>query len=206
MTAPRGTFRMKPKIKVCGINNAGFATAAAKAGVDYLGLIFAAGSPRCVTPEEAARIIAAAGRAGPRFVGVFTEHDVEDVIAIASRLGLYAVQLHSARYGARDCARLRSRGFQVWMLDDTSGDRVLIDGRDGAKTGGTGKKGDWTKAAALVAQGYKVVLAGGISCENIRDAIALRPDTIDVNSSIETSPGVKSIDLLRRLLDAIDNK
>ena len=70
-----------PRLKVCGITDAAFAAEAARRGVDYLGLIFAAGSPRRVTPEQAREIVAAAR--GVRFVGVFVEQDVAEIERIA---------------------------------------------------------------------------------------------------------------------------
>ncbi len=196
-----------PQLKICGITDAAFAVEAAKRGIDYLGLIFAAGSPRRVTPEEA-REIAAAAR-GPRFVGVFVEQSVEEIAHIAETVPLDVIQLHGD-YGAEEVAALKGKGYEVWRLcSDRDGaaarerdapDAVLLDGRDGARSGGTGKLADWSRVAELKRAGCRVVLAGGISAANIAAAVATGADILDVNSSLETSPGKKSIRLLGEFL------
>ena len=77
---------------------------------------------------------------------------------------------------------------------------MLLDGRDGAKTGGTGRRADWSLVSGLKRRGLKVVLAGGLSAENVAGAAGTGADVLDVNSSLETSPGVKSLPLLAELL------
>ncbi len=80
-------------------------------------------------------------------------------------------------------------------------DAVLLDGTDGKRSGGTGKKADWSLVPALKRAGRRVVLAGGISSTNIADAMATGADVIDINSSIETAPGTKSTALLDEVLE-----
>ena len=210
---------MTPQIKICGVNDAAFAVRAAEAGVDYLGFIFVEKSPRRVVPEQARTIIAAVRSAVsvkaprrqvrvPRFVGVFVSHSAAEVAEIAAGAALDVVQLHGD-YGADDVAALKAAGLEVWRLAPGSGDEpagedaVLIDGRDGSRSGGTGRLADWSQVAALKRSGRRVVLAGGISAENISAAAATGADVLDVNSSLETSPGVKSLVLLDRLAAAI---
>ena len=195
------------RLKVCGINDAAFAVEAARRGIDYLGLIFADGSPRRVTAEQGGEIAAAVREQGlaPRFVGVFVDHSTSAIASIASAVRLDAIQLHGD-YGAEDVAALKSAGYEVWILHQQESDAeeiadaVLIDGRCGAKRGGTGMSADWSLVAPLKQAGRRVVLAGGISAENIAAAIATGADVIDINSSIETSPGKKSLELLDALL------
>ena len=231
-----------PRLKVCGITDAAFAVEAARRGIDYLGLIFAEGSPRRVTVEKACEIVAAVrgaetpdrenwrdarsadgGRAanatggtpvvpaGPRFVGVFVDHDVEEIDRIASRVGLAVIQLHGD-YGAEDVTALQADGYEVWRLfggrdlsaaqERASPDAVLLDGRKGARCGGTGVRADWSLVGPLKSAGRRVVLAGGISAGNVAGAVATGADIIDVNSSVETAPGTKSVALLDELLRA----
>ena len=190
-------MRSAPKIKVCGIGDAAFARRAEMLGVDYLGFIFAAGSPRRISPERAASIVAElSGRA--RIVGVFTDSPVDGILDVAGRVPLDVVQLHGAGYGADDVARLKSAGLEVWRMNGLCGaDALLLDGTSSdGRSGGTGLRADWRRASELAATGVRVVLAGGISAENVRDAAATGCAVIDVNSSLETSPGVKSISLL----------
>ena len=80
-------------------------------------------------------------------------------------------------------------------------DAVLLDGTDGKRSGGTGKRADWSLVPALKRTGRRVVLSGGISSANIADAMATGADMIDINSSIETEPGAKSTVLLYELLE-----
>ena len=189
------------KLKVCGINDAEFAVHAAKLGVDYLGLIFAEKSPRCVTVEQAREIVAAAS--GPKFVGVFTTQPLDEIERTASSLGLNTVQLHG-NYDDSAMSALKKAGLEVWALEGSpasaSADAVLVDGRDGERCGGTGRVADWSVVHALKAARRRVVLAGGISALNVRQAAATGADVIDVNSSLETAPGVKSAALLDALV------
>ena len=204
-----------PQLKVCGINDAAFAVEAARRGVDYLGLIFADGSPRRVTPALARDITASVGRLSaqqtaaphPRFVGVFVKHPIDQIATIASHVGIGVIQLHGD-YGADEIAALKAMGYEVWRLLDNDAeclrcaDAVLIDGRDGTRCGGTGRRADWSAVPVLKQRGHRVVLAGGISAANIASAAATGADIIDVNSSIESSPGVKSLSMLNALLTA----
>ena len=240
-----------PRIKVCGVTDAAFAVEAARRGVDYLGLIFAEGSPRQVTPEKAHEIVAhvradvgtSAVKSTPRFVGVFVRHTPEEIVDVATRVGLDAIQLHGD-YDDSAVTTLKKRGYEVWRLFNAVGrsagvdcaeghdssrgclrrkpqqhevthrllagldllheesleDAVLLDGRRGNES----RRADWSLVAPLKESGRRVVLAGGISAENISAAIATGADVIDVNSSIETSPGVKSLELLDELLRSIN--
>ena len=240
-----------PRIKVCGVTDAAFAVAAARHGVDYLGLIFAEGSPRQVTPEKAHEIVAhvradvgtSAVKSTSRFVGVFVRHTPEEIVDVATRVGLDVIQLHGD-YDDFAVATIKGRGYEVWRLFNAFGqvagadgvkdrdssrgclrrklqqhevthrllagldllheesleDAVLLDGRRGNES----RRADWSLVAPLKESGRRVVLAGGISAENISAAIATGADVIDVNSSIETSPGVKSLELLDELLRSIN--
>ena len=193
-------------LKICGITDGCFARAAAEGGVDYLGFIFASKSPRCVTPERAAEIVAAVRKvASPRMVGVFTPRPVADILCVADEVGFDVVQLHG-RYAPADVAAVKASGREVWLLDDggdpgaTVADGILIDGVKGDRLGGTGERSDWSRVAVVKAAGKKAILAGGLSVKNIADAYATGADVLDVNSSLETAPGVKSLDLLAPLL------
>ena len=203
-----------PRLKVCGVTDAAFAVEAAKCGVDYLGLIFAEGSPRRITPEKARAIIAAVtdacqGASFPKaltnFVGVFTVRDIGAIAETAKAAGVSIVQLHGD-YGAAEVAALKTLGYEVWRLappndaDFAGEDAVLLDGRKGAQRGGTGRLADWSRVAALKRLGRRVVLAGGISAANVAAASATGADILDVNSTLETSPGVKSTALLKELV------
>ena len=196
-------------LKICGITDSAFARAAAEGGVDYLGFIFASRSPRAVTPERAAEIVAAVRRdAAPRMVGVFTLRPVADVLRVADEVGFDVVQLHG-RFTPEDVAAVKASGREVWLLDDggdpgaTVADGILIDGVKGDQLGGTGKLSNWSRIPIIQAVGKKAILAGGLSAANIAAARATGADVLDVNSSLETSPGVKSINRLTELFKAL---
>ena len=192
-------------LKICGITDEYFARAAAEGGVDYLGFIFASGSPRSVTPERAAEIIAAVRRdAAPRMVGVFTLRPVAGVLRVADEVGFDVVQLHG-RFTPEDVAAVKASGREAWLLDDggdpgaTAADGILIDGVKGNRLGGTGERSDWSRVSVVQAAGKKAILAGGLSAAHVAAARATGADVLDVNSSLETFPGVKSIELLAAL-------
>ena len=192
-----------PGLKVCGITDAGFAVYAAEQGVDYLGFIFAANSPRCVTAERANLIAGKVrGRVGrvPRLVGVFTTQSVREILRIASSVRLDVIQLHGD-YSDGDVMALKTEGYEVWRLwngKPDCEDAVLLDGRRGNASG----LAEWTLFAPLKAEGRRVVLAGSISSSNIADAIRTGADAIDVSSSLESAPGIKSTSLLDAFITA----
>ena len=179
------------KVKICGINDAVFAAEAVRLGVDYLGFIFEPSSPRFVTPEKAAEIVSSLDaplRRRVRLVGVFVRETPAEIIATMRRVGLDVVQLHRRATG-EDVAALKHAGYEVWTLaGGAEGDGVLFDSSHG--------DGD----TAFRTGGFKSILAGRIGVENVADALALKPDIIDVNSTLETAPGVKSTILLAGLL------
>ena len=179
------------KIKVCGTNDAVFAAEAVRLGVDYLGFIFEPSSPRYVTVEKASEIVSsldASLRRRVRLVGVFVRETSAEIDETMRRTGLDVVQLHR-RATKEDVAALKAAGYEVWTLaGGAEGDGVLFDSSHG--------DGD----TAFRDGNYKSIVAGRIGVENIADALALKPDIIDVNSSIETQPGVKSTILLAAFL------
>lgn len=188
----------RPSIKICGIRDPRIARLAEELGAAYVGLIFAEKSPRRVTEDEA-RAIAESLTGRARCVGVFVSHPVEEIRRLAAAIPLHVVQLHG-RYSPDDIAALRHDGLEVWRLlaSDEPADvaraasAVLLDGSVAGQTGGTGIRADWSRVASLKAAGFRVVLAGGISAANAPAALATGCDVLDVNSSIESPPAVKS--------------
>lgn len=185
------------KIKVCGVTDAKFAIAAANMGVDYLGFIFEPSSPRFVTPGEAAEISAAladvSGAAGRkvRLVGVFVSQTAGEILDVMREAALDVVQLHR-RASEGDVAALKAAGYEVWTLaGGAQGDGVLFDS----------SHGDGERAFRRLE--CKTILAGRIGAGNLSEAVQLGPDVIDVNSSLETSPGRKSVHLLKEFLASV---
>ena len=197
-------------VKICGITRADDALAAAAAGAGAIGLVFWPGSPRFVDPFRARTIV----RALPPFitvVGVFVNQPLEYVNGVASLVRLGAAQLHGDEtagfasaitvpiikaipLGAADEARAAE-----WPAATT----LLLDVHDPVKRGGTGRTIDWTAAAAVAAR-RTVLLAGGLTPENVADAVArVRPFGIDVSSGVERAPGIKDHQRLRALFKAL---
>ena len=197
---------MRPKLKVCGVTSPQFAAEAVRRGVDYIGVIFAPASPRKVDVATARRIAdavrTACPGATPKVVGVFTADSADDIVEVSAAVSLDVVQLHG-EFGDETVATLKGRGYEVWRLwggRHGAEDAVLLDGRDGSKTGGTGLVADWALVGELKKWGFRVVLAGGLSAENCVAAAATGADVLDFYSSLETSPGVKSLQKLDELL------
>jgi len=200
-------------VKICGITRREDADAAVSAGADALGFIFWPDSPRHIDPYRA-RAIASALPPFVTPVGVFVDQPAEYVNGVAGLARLGAVQLHgneSVAY-ARTMKRpvikamtLRDGAAAVLDRLKTWPDHVLIllDVHDPVRRGGTGRTVDWT-AAADVARRRRVVLAGGLTAENVGEAIArVRPFGIDVSSGVEQAPGIKDHRRLKALFEAV---
>ncbi|WP_116472550.1 bifunctional indole-3-glycerol-phosphate synthase TrpC/phosphoribosylanthranilate isomerase TrpF [Zobellella maritima] len=182
--------------KVCGLTRPQDAAAAYQAGAAFGGLIFVAGSPRCVDINQARTVMAAAPL---NYVGVFRNRPQAEVASTARELGLSAVQLH----GQEDDAYIGELKQQlpeisVWKAVPVSdalpplpqqADRLLFDTQAGGQSGGTGQAFDWS----LLAETDKstAMLAGGLSPVNAAAAAALGCIGLDLNSGVESAPGQK---------------
>jgi phosphoribosylanthranilate isomerase len=194
-------------VKICGITRVEDALAAAELGADAIGFIFWPGSPRFVDPYRARRIAAALPRL-VRTVGVFVDQPADYIAGVANLVRLFAVQLHGdetphavAAVGrpAINSIKPGANRLEDWPSNVT----LLLDAHDPVKKGGTGTPVDWNAAAAIAAR-RPMLLAGGLTPENIADAIAcVRPFGVDVSSGVETSPGVKNHARMQALFKAI---
>lgn len=193
-------------LKVCGITRADDAAQAVEAGATALGFVFWDRSPRRVSVETAAAIVASLP-ASILTVGVFVNEVVDVVRHVLAQTRLTAVQLHGdepVAYGdSLGCQLFRS--MTLASVDDTCRawpDRVtlLLDAADPIRRGGTGTVVDWD-GAATAARRRRIVLAGGLTPENVGEAIArVRPYGVDVSSGVERAPGVKDPVKLTRFL------
>ena len=193
-------------VKICGITRLNDARHAVACGVDALGFVFWPKSPRYIAPERAVEIIAALP-AHVTTVGVFVNESVDGIRAIVEGTGIGVVQLHGDETPdyASSLGRPVWRAFTVERAEAMSSawppdTMVLVDASDPVRRGGTGVKVDWRRAAGI-ARAHRIVLAGGLTPENVVEAIeTVGPYGVDVSSGVEDSPGVKNVDKIERFL------
>jgi phosphoribosylanthranilate isomerase len=197
--------------KICGITRIQDALSAVEAGADAIGLVFYAKSPRAVTVLQARAIIAAL----PPFVttvGLFVDASRCELGEILDAVPLDLLQFHGDETPA-DCEgyhrpyikALRVKpgddiAAQVALYKKASG--VLLDTYVPGIPGGTGEAFDWS----LVPQGLKmpIILAGGLSAENVAQAIAqVRPYAVDVSGGVEIAKGIKDAEKIRAFMQAV---
>jgi phosphoribosylanthranilate isomerase len=201
------------RVKICGITRWEDAVHACELGASALGFNFYEKSPRAIVPAAAWNII----RRLPPFVapvGVFVNWDSSAVLALARSLRLAAVQLHGDESPARvaECAKQAAviKAFRVGadftlshLAKYNSASAFLFDAASSAQFGGTGQITNWN-AAREAARSHKIVLAGGLTPENVAEAIrSVCPYAVDVASGVESSPGIKDPAKLRSFFSSV---
>lgn len=194
------------RTKLCGLNCGADLRAARPAA--FAGFVFAPGSPRRVSANEAAPLAGFARDAGVLPVGVFRNAPAAAVADAAMLLNLHAVQLHGAEDGdyVRALRREVPSRCEIWTalsvgrgpLDGRGGDRLLFDNGEG----GSGRSFDWSLVAGHPALAQSIV-AGGLGADNADAARRLGGYAIDVGSSVDQAPGCKSADRIAALFDAL---
>lgn len=199
-------------VKVCGITSVEDGVAAAEAGADAVGFVFWPRSPRRVDPATARRI----GEALPPSVvrvGVFVDAPAEEIARVAEDAGLDVVQLHGME-SPEDLAALPRRAWKALRVGPgfapaevaryaQRAAAILLDTRVEGAPGGTGRTFEWRLAREARERAGFLILAGGLTAENVAQAIAAAaPDGVDVSSGVESSPGRKDAARLRAFLDA----
>jgi phosphoribosylanthranilate isomerase len=209
-----------PRVKICGITNLPDAELSLELGAWALGMIFYAGSPRQCSPAEA-QAIAAALRRRVELCGVFVNAPLEQIVRDCEEIGLSMVQLHGDE-GPSFCSEVARRtGVRVIKAAQVSGsgdvrdlerfhvDFHLLDARSKAverqgMRGGTGETFDWELVRARRSQ-VPLILSGGLSEENVAEAIALvSPYAVDSASGTEAAPGHKDPEKLRAFFQAVE--
>lgn len=162
-------------VKICGITSPKLACFAAKEGADFIGINFFALSKRCVDEELAKEITEAAHAEGAKVVGVFVDHMPSEIERIYKEVGLDFVQIHT-----REKILLPIYIPRIDLYPNTGGDFLMIDHVDG----GSGKTLHWDE----IDLSQPFILAGGLTPENVQDAItACSPIGVDVCSGVENS-------------------
>jgi phosphoribosylanthranilate isomerase len=193
-------------VKVCGITRLTDALHAVRAGATALGFVFWPHSPRYVTPERAAEIIGELPSSMVT-VGVFVNEPLDGIRDVVAKSRITTVQLHGdeppAYADGLGWPIIRSVSVEeadeacpAWPAETL----FLLDAVDPVRRGGTGGQVDWIQAAS-VARDWRILLAGGLTHENVAEAIAIvRPYGVDVSSGVEHSPGVKDFDKVSRFV------
>lgn len=187
------------RTKVCGLTRAEDVESAIAVGATYGGLVFADDSARKVTVELGREVRAAAPL---DWVGVFADQPAQQIAAVAAELGLTAVQLHGDE-GPEEVAQVRAavpQHCEVWkaarvrtqipLRKAWNADRLLLDGSTPGRLGGTGHSFDWSLFDSYPDR-PDVILAGGLSPDNVSRAAALGTFALDVSSGVEATPGRK---------------
>ena len=220
-----------PLVKICGVMEPQHARAAASLGADFIGMVFAP-SRRQVTMGQAAKIAATLGKRKndrprgattvqlvesllakrrPLLVGVFADQDAQTINSIADECSLDIVQLSGSEPWEM-CHMLNRPVVKcLKVTQDHNADELLADVQEGAiplldpyvsgSYGGTGQRLDW-EVAALVAEHVSLVLAGGLTPDNVAQAVEqVRPWAVDVSSGVETD-GSKDVEKMRAFIQA----
>jgi phosphoribosylanthranilate isomerase len=204
---------MSVRVKICGITNLDDALAAVNAGADALGFMFYEKSPRNVPAKTAADI----ARQLPPFVakvGVFVNASEETVRKTLAECGLDTLQFHGDET-PEFCRRFAPfkvyKGFRVQNIESLQSlptfrtDAWLLDSFAPDKPGGTGAKFNWDLAIEAKKLGRPIILAGGLTPENVADAVRkVQPYAVDVSSGVESSPGTKDHAKVKAFIQAAE--
>lgn len=202
---------MPAKVKICGITNLPDGLTAVEAGADALGFVFWEGSPRRVSLEAAAEIT----RALPQYivkVGVFVNAPTDLVYRAIGECGLSLLQFHGdempdycLQFGLMSMKAFRIRDEKsLGALPAYRTDAWLLDAFSADKPGGTGERFNWDLAVQARELGRPIFLAGGLTPENVGEAVRkVQPYAVDVSSGVEGAPGKKDPAKVRAFIQAV---
>jgi phosphoribosylanthranilate isomerase len=201
---------MSVKVKICGITNVADALAAAEAGADMIGLMFAEKSPRLISLATAVEI----HRALPPFVlrvGVFVNPPEDLVMRALGDCGLSLLQFHGdetsefcTQFGAMSLKAFRIQDAEsLAALENYHTDAFLLDAHSKNGLGGTGETFNWNLAVAAQKFGKPIFLAGGLTPSNVAEAVRqVQPFAVDVSSGVESALGKKDVAKVRAFIAA----
>ena len=201
------------KIKICGIKTVDDALAAMDAGADMLGFNFYPKSPRYIDPGICRDIMAVMRKYGQiMYVGVFVNASASEIRATVETCALSLIQLHgdespelTRSFGGKAFKAFRGVPLNVEDFAREEPPAFLLDAsvKGTEAYGGTGIKADWSAAAEFAKQ-YPLLLAGGLTPENVAEAVRrVQPWGVDVASGVESSPGVKDTAKMKAFVRAI---
>jgi phosphoribosylanthranilate isomerase len=204
------TLKMKTRVKICGITNLADAQVAVEAGADAIGFIFCEKSPRLISLKTAAEISKQISPFVMR-VGVFVNAPADFVLRAIGEVGLTMLQFHGdeppkfcTQFGLMNMKAFRIRDEKsLEEIQNYQTDAFLLDAHSNSGLGGTGEKFNWDLAIAAQKFGQPIFLAGGLTPENVGDAVRrVRPFAVDVSSGVESAPGKKDAAKVRVFIAA----
>lgn len=209
------------KVKICGFTNADDVSVACELGVDMVGVILVPGSTRCVTVEQAKRILAATSEGvakvavimprepneldefvrelKPDYLQIHLTFPEDELLKAKKRLGVKLIPVVAIPQKVENRREILERAAEV----SGAADYLLLDTK-GPSGGGTGLVHDWSLSLQIrEAVNTPVLLAGGLNPSNVKKAIeAVRPHGVDVATGVESSPGKKDARLMREFIEA----
>jgi len=196
------------RVKICGVASVADATVAIQCGADLIGLNFYPPSPRAVDLPTALTIRAVIP-AEVWCVGIFVNASRELITSHAEQLALNAIQFHGDEEAADlqgwSCPTIkvvRLRPNELWPdWTQLPADYLLLDTYRPGRYGGTGETFSWDRVATFPFQHDRLILAGGLTPENVAEAVrAIRPWAVDVASGVESAPGRKDPEKIRAFI------
>lgn len=209
-----------PFVKICGIKTLEDALAAIEAGADLLGFNFYPKSPRFITPQACAGITSILRQRFPAIVlvGVFVNAPASEIRAVLEAASLHRAQLHGDEPPEllEELGPLAFKAVRLRAGSDTAAQiapylrcsaslapALLVDSSVSGLYGGSGQVGDWNAAARLARQS-PLLLAGGLTPENVSEAIrVVQPWGVDTASGVESAPGVKDAEKMRKFVQQV---
>lgn len=209
---------MRTKIKICGITREQDALAIAELGVDALGFVFYEKSRRAVTVEQLAWL-----KKIPSFVqtvGLFVNPDKDFVKVVYQQLAIDLLQFHGDE-SPEFCEQFNQRYIKAVPMQKLDKDTVidymlaypnaagfLLDNYGSSEIGGSGSVFDWTKIpsqAEIQQHQLKLIMAGGLNADNVATVVKeVQPWAVDISSGVESSPGIKSTEKVKRIIQQIE--
>jgi len=202
-----------PQIKICGLTDTSQALECAAFGVNAIGCVFFPKSPRNLSQAQAKEICTALPREITK-VGVFVNESFSFIMRKVEKCGLTAVQLHGHESPGL-VKQLRKQNLKVIMglfmsrepgldkAENYDADAFLIECGKGKLPGGNAKTWDWSSAKSF-GEKYPLILAGGLSPDNINSAIAqAQPDAVDISSGVELTPGKKDMKKVKKFIEKV---
>lgn len=201
---------MATKVKICGVTQSQQARQIAVQGADYIGCIIEfPESPRSVTRDQARILREVVEKEGSRMVGVVVNKTFDDLKDIVEITGIRILQLHGDE-NEEYIKQIKTLGVEAWKVVNGSvgaedfqpvqgADKYVVDAVNPLHgAGGSGELSDWNFAKRLREQGFKVVLSGGLSSDNVEEAIKqAKPSVVDASSKLEMQSGIKNLEKVK---------